>query len=53
MEELFKDENKEEKAGVTDLISRIVQILKGDLYRVRISVQEAGLIELVEPWDKG
>ena len=38
MEELFKDKDKEEKAGVTDLISRIVQVLKGDLYRVKINV---------------
>ena len=34
---------------VTDLISRIVQVLRGDLYWVKISVQEAGLIEPVEP----
>ena len=35
--------------SVTDLISRIVQVLKRDLYWVKISVQEAGLMELVEP----
>ena len=39
--------------GITDLISRIVQVLKRDLYWVRISTQEAGLMELVEPWDEG
>ena len=33
---------------VTDLISGIVQVLKGDLYWVKISAQEAGLIEPVE-----
>ena len=33
---------------VTDLISRIVQVLKGDLYWVKISAQEVGLIESVE-----
>ena len=38
---------------VTDLISRIVQVLRGDLYWVKISTQEAGLMELVEPWDEG
>ena len=32
IKELFKDKNKEEGAGVTDFISRIVQVLKGDLY---------------------
>ena len=34
---------------VTDLVSRIVQVLKGDLYWVKISAQEAGLMEPVEP----
>ena len=33
---------------ITDLISRIVQVLKRDLYRVKISTQEAGLIKPVE-----
>ena len=42
--------------GVTDLINRIVQILKQNLRQVRISVQKAGLMELVKLvklWDKG
>ena len=38
----------EEEAGVTDLINRIVQVLKEDLHWVKINTQEAGLIELVE-----
>ena len=38
---------------VTDLISRIVQVLKRDLYWVKVSAQEAGLIKLVKLWDKG
>ena len=37
IEELFKNKNKEEGAGITDFISRIVQVLKRDLYWVRIS----------------
>ena len=37
------------KAGVTDLINRIVQVLRGDLYWVRISIQDTELIELVKP----
>ena len=37
---------------VTDLINRIVQVLKMDLYWVKISTQNAELIELVEPWDE-
>ena len=35
--------------GVTDLINRIVQVLEKDLYWVRINMQEAGLMESVEP----
>ena len=38
---------------VTDLINRIVQVLREDLYRVRISAQDAELMEPVEPWDEG
>ena len=34
----FKDKNKEEGVNITDLINRIVQVLKGDLYWVKISV---------------
>ena len=49
IKELFKNKDKEEGVGVIDLISRIVQVLKEDLYWVRSSVQEAGLIKLVEP----
>ena len=32
MDNLFKDKNKEEGAGVIDFINRIVQVLKEDLY---------------------
>ena len=38
---------------VTDLINRIVQVLRGDLYWVRISARDAELMEPVEPWDEG
>ena len=48
IKELFKDKNKEEGVGIIDLISKIVQVLKGDLYWVKISVQKAGLIEPVK-----
>ena len=34
---------------VTDLINRIVQVLRGDLYWVRISARDAELIKPVEP----
>ena len=39
----------EKGVGVTDLINRIVQVLKGDLYWVKISVQDAELIKPVKP----
>ena len=39
--------------GVTDLINRIVQVLRRDLRQVRISAQDAELMEPVEPWDEG
>ena len=32
----------EKGVGVTDLINRIVQVLKGDLYWFKISTQDAG-----------
>ena len=38
----------EERVGVTDLINKIVQVLKGDLYWVKISMQNAELIKLIE-----
>ena len=44
----FKDEEIEKKAGITDLINRIVQVLKRDLYWVKISTQNTELMELVE-----
>ena len=43
------DTKKLYRSYVTDLISRIVQVLRGDLYWVRISTQKAGLIKLVKP----
>ena len=39
----------EEGVGVTDLINRIVQVLKRDLYWVRISTRDAELIKPVKP----
>ena len=42
-----------DKNSVTDFINRILQVLREDLYWLRISAQDTGLIELVEPWDKG
>ena len=53
IKELFKDEDEEEGVGIIDLISRIIQVLRRDLYWVKISMQKTGLMELVELWDKG
>ena len=39
----------EEGVGVTDLINRIVQVLRGDLYWVKISTQNTELIKPVKP----
>ena len=50
---IFKDEAKKEGVGVMDLIYRAVQVLRENLYWIRISAQEVGLIELVELWDEG
>ena len=38
----------EEGVGVTDFINRIVQVLRGNLYWVRISTRDAELIKLVK-----
>ena len=44
----FKDKEMEEEVGITDFINRIVQVLKGDLYWFKISVQDVELIKPVE-----
>ena len=50
---IFKDKAREEGVGITDLIYQTVQVLRENLYWIRISTRDAGLIEPVEPWDKG
>ena len=37
-----------EGVGITDLINRIIQVLRGDLYWFRISIQNIRLMELVK-----
>ena len=49
----FKDKDKEEEVGVINLINRIVQVLRGDLYWVKISIQNMELIKPVKLWDEG
>ena len=38
---------------ITDLIYRAVQVLRENLYWIKISTQDAGLMEPVKLWDKG
>ena len=45
---IFKDKTKKKGIGVTDLIYRTVQVLKKNLYWIKISTQDTGLIELVK-----
>ena len=45
---IFKDKAEKEGVGVTDFIYRAVQVLRENLYWIRINVQDTGLIELVE-----
>ena len=45
---IFKNKAKEEGVSVIDLIYRTVQVLKENLYWIKISVQDTGLMELVK-----
>ena len=45
---IFKDEAREEGVGVIDFIYRAVQVLRENLYWIRISTQDTGLMEPVE-----
>ena len=43
----------EKGVNITNLINRIVQVLKKDLYWVKISIKDTELIKLVKLQDKG
>ena len=45
---IFKDKAKKEGVGVIDFIYRTVQVLKKNLYWIRISTQNTGLIKPVK-----
>ena len=45
---IFKDKAKKKRVGVMDFIYRAVQVLRENLYWIRISAQETGLMELVK-----
>ena len=49
---IFKDKAREKGVGVIDLIYRAVQVLRENLYWIKISTQDTGLIKLVKLWDK-
>ena len=53
IDNLFKDKDKEKGVDVTDLINKIVQVLKEDLYWFRTSVQEAELLKPVKLGNEG
>ena len=48
IKELFKDKNREEGVGITDFISKIVQILKQDLRQLKINTQDTELIKSIK-----
>ena len=52
IDNIFKNKTEEEGVGVTDLINRIIQVLKVNLYWFRISVQETGLLKPAKSGDK-
>ena len=45
---IFKDKTKEKGVGVIDFIYRAVQVLKENLYWIKISAQKAELIKPVK-----
>ena len=45
---IFKNKVKEEGIGVTDFIYKAVQVLRENLYWIRNSAQDAGLMEPVK-----
>ena len=49
---IFEDKAKEEGVGVIDFIYRAVQVLRENLYWIRISAQNTGLMELVKLWNE-
>ena len=45
---IFKDKAREKGVGIIDFINWIVQVLREDLERLAISIQDAGLMEPVK-----
>ena len=53
IDNVFKNKTNKTGVGITDFIYWTVQVLRENLYWIRISAQDAGLMEPVEPWDEG
>ena len=53
IDNIFKNKAKEEGVGVTDLINRIVLILKRDLEQFQTSTRDIELIDQEDLGDKG
>jgi len=51
MQDIFKDEDREEGDSVTDLILVVVRLLREDINKLVVEAWEA--LELVKLWDKG
>jgi hypothetical protein len=51
MRDIFKDEDREEEDGVTDLILVVVELLERDMSRLVVEVRE--VLKLVKLWNKG
>ena len=45
---IFKDKTKEKGVGVMDLIYKAVQVLRENLYWIRINARDIGLIKPVK-----
>ena len=51
IENVFKDKDNEEGTGVTDLINRLVEVLRLETEELRNIAWQA--FAPVEPWDEG
>ena len=53
IDDIFKDNTKKKGVGVTDLINRIVLILKRDLKQFQTSTRDIKLLNQEDLGDKG
>ena len=52
IDNIFKDKAKEKRADITDLINRIILILKRDLEQFQTSIRDTGLLNQEDPGDE-